>query len=256
VRRHTDLTVALALTVVAAAAAHLPSTAPELRAPLALPLVLALPGYALAAAIFGDDLPGVFERVVVSIGLSLAATMATGLMLHLSPFGLTARSWAVALPLVTAAALAAARFRRHGPPTRRAVSLRRRPRPSQLALVIAGSILAAAALAVARTPLAAPHADGYTALWLVKDKRSAQLRVGVRSAELEATTYRLRIRLDGRALPTRWFRLRPGAAWEQTLPHGEWAAASLYRGGERATYRRVRLIDPSRAGRAPARGGS
>jgi hypothetical protein len=116
--------------------------------------------------------------------------------------------------------------------------------------------LAAAALAVARTPLAAPHADGYTALWLVKDKRSAQLRVGVRSAELEATTYRLRIRLDGRALPTRWFRLRPGAAWEQTLPHGEWAAASLYRGGERATYRRVRLIDPSRAGRAPARGGS
>ncbi len=95
--RVTDLAATAALAVVAAAAVLLEWPTP-VRAPLAVVAVLFLPGYSLTAALFpagparlsGDAEPGggppttgitLLERLVLSVGLSLAAVPPVGLVL-------------------------------------------------------------------------------------------------------------------------------------------------------------------------------
>ena len=76
----------LALVVVAALAACLfaallPSSLAGLRAPLSLPLVLLLPGYAVVSAIFRPGELRTAELITLSIAVSIAATLIVALAL-------------------------------------------------------------------------------------------------------------------------------------------------------------------------------
>jgi hypothetical protein len=59
---------------------------------LTLPLVLVLPGYAVTAALFPNRSLGVPERLVFSLGLSVAIVVLGGLLLNVTPFGVRAEA--------------------------------------------------------------------------------------------------------------------------------------------------------------------
>src|SRR5258708_19924598 len=99
--RSTDIFAVVAITLVAAVLALLVPPDIALIRILTLPLVLVLPGYALTAALLPNRSLGVAERLMFSLGLSLAVVILGGLALNWTPFGLRAISWAVLLAGLT-----------------------------------------------------------------------------------------------------------------------------------------------------------
>lgn len=237
-----DSRVILTLTALGLAGSAIPAgTWTPLRAILVLPLALFLPGYGLMRAIFGRRRPAQAERIVLALSLSLVTTALASLFLDVASFGLTLRSWAAALAVVTVGATLAAAARPSPAAARGATAGRRLTfRPLPLASAVAAVGLAAAAVVLARTPLPSPSASGYTALWLTRDSGSPGLIVGVRSEERHRTHYVLRLKLPGRSIK-RHFALAPGHTWQERLPSSRKAAASLYRVGRSGVYRSVRF---------------
>jgi Protein of unknown function (DUF1616) len=183
----------------------------------ALPLALFLPGYALTAAIFARREIGRAQVWVLSAGLSLAVLALGALLLNYVPSGIGPVSWAVLLLLVVLNGCRVAALRRPGPTG----DNRARPWP-QLRFTAAGAGLLLGALACTTVALAitfdthsAPHADGYTAMWLLpptpSDAPAGGARIGVESEQQSRTAYRLQIRIGGRAEEiVRSFSLNPG----------------------------------------------
>jgi hypothetical protein len=220
------------------------------RAIFALPLALLLPGYALTSAIFRRK-PASAERIALALSLSLVTTALASLFLYVSSFGLTLRSWAAALAIVTTGATLAAAGRWSSAPS----SSKRigrlwppAPRPIVLAIAVAGTALIAGAVILARTPLSSPSARGYTALWLARQPSSSELVVGVRSEERHRTRYVLRLNFAGR-ITKRHLALAPGQTWQERLPAAQRAAVSLYRSGHPGIYRSVHVGPQSTSGR-------
>src|SRR5215211_7765462 len=78
-------------------------TVADLNAPrvmLALPLVLFLPGFALTVILFKRERVGIPERLLLSLGLSVALTALIGLILNWTPWGLQPTILADALLVV------------------------------------------------------------------------------------------------------------------------------------------------------------
>src|SRR3954471_19437230 len=78
------------------------------RVLVALPFALVLPGLALTLALFPAGVPDGAERLLFSLGLSLAVTALGGLVLHLTLWGLRPASWTLLLGAITLAAGVAA----------------------------------------------------------------------------------------------------------------------------------------------------
>jgi len=104
VGRLSDLGVAAAWTIAALIVSAVPPLADTLlRAVLGFPLLVFIPGYAIAAALFprdGDLSSG--ERIAISVGLSVMTAGFVGLVLAVTPIGLTMAS---AGPAVAAVAI-------------------------------------------------------------------------------------------------------------------------------------------------------
>jgi uncharacterized membrane protein len=111
VARSRDL---LAVTLLAGAAgAVVVSSAPvPVRLIFSLPLIFVLPGYAVAAAIFGDARLDRAQWILLSVGLSIVTAILVALVLYLTPFDLRAGSWGWALVLVVFAGSGIAVLRR------------------------------------------------------------------------------------------------------------------------------------------------
>ncbi|MCC7570509.1 DUF1616 domain-containing protein [Candidatus Micrarchaeota archaeon] len=109
-----DLVLVLALAVLASVLTLvMPFADLPLRAPIGLVLVLFLPGYALAAAIFPRRAgPGHIIRGALSLGLSLAMVLLIGLALNFSPWGLGLGPIVASLVCSTFVFVAAAYYRR------------------------------------------------------------------------------------------------------------------------------------------------
>src|SRR5262249_42499579 len=90
-----------ALLVVLALALLLPAVA---RALAAFLLVLLLPGVAITAAVFPPGRLSGAEWVTYGLGTSLAVAALGGLVLHWTPWGLSAGAWVVLLGAITLAA--------------------------------------------------------------------------------------------------------------------------------------------------------
>ena len=76
-------------------------------------LVLFLPGYALIEALYPKGELDELTRFALSIGLSLAITPLTGLVLNYTPFGIRLLPVAISLAAITLALLLAALHRKH-----------------------------------------------------------------------------------------------------------------------------------------------
>src|SRR3954466_6745140 len=111
-RKAFDLVICSALAAVAMTLALLVPESGLGRAIVALPLVLFVPGYALVAAAFPSGRLGMIERLLFSLGASLAGGAMTGLLLYWTALGLPPAAWAVALGNLTLVASLIALVRR------------------------------------------------------------------------------------------------------------------------------------------------
>jgi uncharacterized membrane protein len=247
VRGHRDLKwVCLAAIVAALVAGFVPWEL--VRLPAALALAIFLPGYAITAAAFGSQRldPQRLAMLILLCGISLLCL--GGIVLDFLPGGLRTLTWAILLVVVILAASRAAALRRGEPDGPRRAWKRPRLRGVDLVCVALALALATAALVFAYTPLPASKAVGYTALWMLPAKGTAErsVDIGVISAEQERQYYRLEVRTgEGRAPTTYHLALDPGdeRVFEMPLESASGrtrVAASLY-DSERPhrLYRRV-----------------
>src|SRR5438067_8230566 len=99
--KHLDLIVTITLAAMNVIWALLPSRIPLVGIVLALPLVFVLPGYTLTEVLLRKRSFNTSNRLLFSIGLSLAIAILSGFILNLLPGGLQAISWALWLGLFT-----------------------------------------------------------------------------------------------------------------------------------------------------------
>jgi uncharacterized membrane protein len=222
-----------------------------LRLVFALPLVLYLPGYALAAAIFARERIEAPKMALLAAGLSLTVLPLGALLINYAPGGIGVGSWATLLFLVVLGACRAAAVRR--PPARNpALALPKLGIGGARAAVLGLAALATVgALVLAFVPLSAKHAIGYTELW-IKPSGHTAASIGVRSDEQKAGDYRLEVRIGSAPTPiVRRFSLDPGESRIVRVDGGADAggrrvSADLFRSGHPASpYRRVATWIPA-----------
>ncbi len=252
--RSMDLLAVVATTIVAAVLALLVPPGIVLIRILTLPLVLLLPGYALVSALFPNRSLGVAERLMFSLGLSLAIVILGGLGLNWTPFGLRASSWAVLLAGITLAASAVALVRRRG----RSMSAPGWLRVGNVGFTLRQGLLLGLAVAivcgaVAVSIIGAERQSyaGFTQLWILPAggaNPENAVHLGVSNMESTAMEYRLAVNVGGKVV-RQWpaIDLEPNKQWEATLVLPPTASvarveADLYRADAPTTiYRHVVL---------------
>ena len=211
-------------------------------------LVCYLPGHAILRAVTpeqGRDLTG----TVFAAGLSIAVTVACGLLLNLvGP--LTPARWAMALAAVTVLASGVACMRnRHRPAASGLPIDIPKLRAGQAVMLACSGVLVIATLMWTRHDLLAHPEFAYTELWMLRAERGGALTIGIRNAERSSSSYDLEVMLDGGIVAARRsIVLAVGESWisDFALPMREdeahTAEARLYRRGhDRAVYRRAWL---------------
>jgi hypothetical protein len=230
------------------------------RVLFAVPLCLVLPGYAIAAATFGPTRPAATRMLMLVPALSLSTLVVGSLLLDLLPGGIRLGSWTILLVVVVIAGAGVAIVRRVGSrrPPRRATRLRLRAR--DVILLLFAALAMGGALALSRTPLPAHKAIGYTSLWMLQSGTAyaPAVRIGVRSAELHPTTYRLTLTTGSGppAVVDPALTLAPGEASTVNVPlilatpsNRTLVTAQLYRAGSPDVYRHVStLVSPPPSG--------
>jgi uncharacterized membrane protein len=196
------------------------------RAVAALLLVLALPGIAILSAA-GSIQVGRAERVLATLGLSLAIAIFVGVLIYAVGLKLERGSWAVALGAVAlgASALGAARARggrsvldstpTSGTGMRTALQSRiPMLSPFDVAALIVTAVAVFASFAVARTGVLGQPQSGFTQLWILPSAdKPGEIATGIRNQEGHPESYVLEV-LDGptRIGPARMVRLEDGAS--------------------------------------------
>jgi uncharacterized membrane protein len=216
-----DLAAVAGLALAGLALALVPVPGP-LRTAALLPLLLILPGYALAAALFRPGEIGRELRVVLSVAFSFGASALGGLVAQLV-LRLDRPVWATLLALVTVLAAVVALLRRDAMPADSEpprLSLPRVRLASLLAMLaaiaIAGGAIASATGGVHR------QLDGsrFSSLSLVPSGPSGTappVRIGVSNHEGRPVAYRVSVRQAGRTVKRWRFRLDANHGWQARL---------------------------------------
>jgi uncharacterized membrane protein len=248
-RKFYDLLLVLLLATVGGGVAIAFVEGEPIRTVLTLPLVLALPGYALTTAILPNRTLGFPERLAFSLGLSLAVGVLGGLALNLTPWGLQTNSWALLLSGFTIGAACIALLRRTGRADIRQMRFKLgiyQGLPLAVAVAVAGAALAVAINGAIRHP-----SQGFTQLWILPANGATTdvVQLGVSNMEMKAMTYRVQLMI-GDMVVGDWeqVELQHGQNWttEFALPVKgsgvEIVEAELYRlDAPETIYRRVKL---------------
>lgn len=213
-----------------------------LRSVLLLPLVLILPGYALAARFFGPGSVSPAERGAYAVTLSIAVAAFAGLLAQVA-IGLDRTVWALLLAGFTVAVVLSAPPRETGGEAARPLA-----RPWGLPLATAAFLTAAAvaALAVVSATDNLHEAQArirFTGFWMLPGKAGPEsVAVGIASHEGKPTRYVMSVARGGRTVARTPIALRGGERWEREFslpPGGARAVATLTREGR--PYRRLGL---------------
>lgn len=213
---------------------------------LLVPLVLALPGYALAAALFLPDTISREERLVYILTLSVGAASLGGLLWQLV-FDLKQATWVLILVVITLVAAAVAQRRRALTPAPSRTS--HLPPLPKLGVPTALALLAAVALTVlavrdATAGLQDQRGEShFSALWAVPTGPGG-IETGV--ANHQGAVHRFGLFVEREGVVLRGWKRRLGATQSerfsldpsQLTGHGP-VTVSLYRDGK--LYRRVAI---------------
>jgi len=181
-------------------------------------LVLLAPGYALTAATFPRGVLETSERILLSLGLSMAVVIVEGFVLDKTPGGLQPVAWVIALSATTLAASGAAWFRRRaqGGLSPFVWFTPGHLRAWEAALLALALVLVAGAFWQARQAAAQPVSPGFTQLWSVApDGADGPVDVGVRNMEQKPQSYDVRLLMDGQTVSS-WTPvvLQDSQAWQ------------------------------------------
>jgi hypothetical protein len=214
-------------------------------------LVLLLPGFAITAATFAGRRLDTAERLLFSLGLSLAIGALGGIVLNGLPFGLGTASWTILLGGITLAAGTVWLVRRRRPlivsmdQSARALKTRGR-----LLLALAVAVVMAA-WGIAVVAAAEQPSSGFSQLWMLPTGAADHplLLLGMKSTETRPTRYTLDL-VQGGVILSEWHSadVAPGQEWHVTtaVPTGLKTSgtveARLYRtDAPDVVYRRVEL---------------
>lgn len=223
------------------------------RTMVAVAMVLFVPGFALTLILFERDRLGTPERILLSIGLSIAITALIGLLLNWTPWGLQPAALWPALLLGLALEVAVIVFIRR----LKLVDVARLPvdinfTARQWVLMGLAVLVTLMAFRVASTPAPEQGLDGYTVLWVQPTEMPDTIQLGVNSEEFEPTKFQLKFEINGITREGRTLELNPGESWEGTfrLPvdymAGSPLTVSLYRlDNPTEVYRHVVWWPPS-----------
>ena len=206
---------------------------------VALPLVLFLPGLVLLEALRSSTIRGA-QRLVLVVALSIAVDVVVALVVNFVPSGLTSRSWAAALAGFVVVTGVVGSVRRPNDGLR---SPTLRIRWIDLGAFALAAAILGGAIVLARTPVSAKQAQGYTILALVRGSKST-VKVSVQSGELQTKRYRLLVAGNHVVYRDTTFRLAPGAQLTKRIairaPNNA-IRATLYLAGSKRPYRHVFL---------------
>lgn len=224
----TNLLAAAVTSIVAASAGFVLPEGNPIRIACSLLLVLVLPGYVFTAVLFPDALHRPSERILMTVGLSLAVVVLLGIALNVAPGGLRQHSWALALSSFTMVMAAVGTIRR---PARLRAPASLAPRASRITLGqallfgLAGLILLGAFSLATYGARRDADQTTFTQMWLLpaEGDTNRSVLVGIRNQETDAQVYTLTMTLDGQLLSS-WpvIALAKDETWETvvTLPAG------------------------------------
>jgi uncharacterized membrane protein len=230
----------------------LPGTLGDLAGGAILPFVLVVPGCMLAYALFGSQLDG-FERIALTIGLSLTILILGGLLLNLFPPGLNNTTWLAYIVIVTALATWMMIVRgswngiRWKPPIWHTKGLAR------LGILCGSLVITVGAVAFDIAGAKDQPATRFTQLWMVSSQTGSSIRVGISNDERSTMTYHLRLHLGRRTLVD-WqtIHLAGAQTWARTVKMPVQFArghlpvsAALYRGEVSSTPYRTVSVYPA-----------
>jgi uncharacterized membrane protein len=218
--KNLDLIVAMIIAVMNVVWTLLPSHITVVGIILALPLVFVLPGYTLTEALFRKRSLSTTDRLIFSLGLSVAIDVVSGFILN--TIGLRALSWAAFLGVLTVVFSLLVAYLRRGAP----VSGARLPR---FRLNIYQSILFGLAAAVVLVSIVysitsaeqQPY-PGFTQLWMLPAAQNGQgcaVSLGIHSFEATSVSYRVTMTMNEAQITT-WppIVLAPQQEWKQVVP--------------------------------------
>jgi hypothetical protein len=192
------------------------------RQVLGLLFMLVLPGYAATAAIFDRRKLGIPERLLFTLGLSIAIAVAGSLALNATPWGLQQASWSILLAAFTLVTglIALWRDRRVGSGGAAAPAFALPLSLHQALLFGLATLIVAGAMLLASQPTPPQPDQGYTILSILPSTNASPnaLRLSIKSLELTPLAYQLQIQVDGRAIQKIPIApLPPGEQWEQVV---------------------------------------
>lgn len=218
---------------------------------LGLLLVLVLPGYALTTALFTPQQLGWAERLLLSMGASIALAIVGSVALRQSGVQLQAPYWIGLSVVVTVGAALSVWLMRRPQDVVAEAPLQVRLNSSHLVLLGLAVLVTSVAFTTSRSAASSAIYQGYTILWLTPQEGTTpqRLQLGVTSKELTTTTYTVQIKVDDQ-VAQEWpeLQLAPHQNWQASLevPSEQMAQSTvevlLYRLGQPETpYRRVVL---------------
>ncbi len=234
-RRNLDLVLVVGLAIGGLLAALLTDLYPVIRGVLSVPLLIALPGYSLTAALIPDRQSlGRTERTVLGVGMSIVLVILCGLLLNLLPAGITNVTVSVSLAAFSLAATAIGLLRRRGQPDHEpavdldgpeigdapeAVVGRRRERPNgygpeflALAVILTVAAVFVGVLGAVRAP-----STQFTQFWLLTGPDPNVIQVGIRDEEGQPIQYRIEVETQGQVLRSAEIDLGQGDDTVQTI---------------------------------------
>jgi uncharacterized membrane protein len=259
-RRETFTLLILAgITAIAVGIALAGEAAPALlRVLFGLPLALFLPGYALLLALFKHVfVPS--ARLMLSLGLSLIIMVLGAFLLHFTPAGLRAESWAVLLGSITWVGCLVAHIRQINPDAYEGsveveavmTAPLRRPSLPQVALFAVAGFVVVAAIIIASIGAQYPQSE-LVNLWIKRSEVSSdtgRIQIGVDNVNSSTEAYRVKVQ-RGEFVVREWpeLEIAPGITWIGTIEltanppgHGT-LEALLYRADNpQQIFRRVSL---------------
>ncbi len=234
-RRNLDLLLVVGLALAGLLAGLLTGLYPIIRGIFSIPLLIALPGYALTAALIPDRQSlGRTERTVLGVGMSIVLVILAGLLLNLLPVGITNVTMSVSLAVFSLVASAIGLVRRRGqrdqdPATDldgpevgdipEAVAGRRRERPNgygpeflALAVILTVAAVFVGVLGAVRAP-----STQFTQFWLLTGSDPNVIQVGIRDEEGQQMQYRIEVETQGQVLRSTEIDLGQGEDTLQTI---------------------------------------
>lgn len=189
-----------------------------------LPFILLIPGYALTAALLPGQLPGLVERFIFSLAVSLIIIIVGALVLNWTPFGLNARSWAVFLAGISliSSGIAFLRRRRLNIPFSGLAGFRRIPITlPQGVLCSFAALIVCTAIGVSVIGAQQQPSPGFTELWILPHGEASNhstVQLGVKNMEATPMEYRLVVDMNGKITkvwPT--INLNQNSTWQSTF---------------------------------------